>query len=117
MLILGIYICSIGSYYPTYFFIGFSLIIILGDIFLGKDVTIEEYNYPILINLPIYINLPLLLILISMVIFIFGDYSSSWLIGIFNTYLHIDLVHIKNSVTMIDKISPAFPSDSVRFAS
>ena len=104
-LILAISICSIDSYYPTYFFIGFSLIIILGDIFLGKDLTIEKYHYPILINLPIYINLPLLLILISMVIYIFGNHSSGWLVEFFNTYLYIDLIHIKKSVTFVDKIS------------
>ena len=105
MLILGIYICSIDSYYPTYFFVGFSVLIILGDIFLGKDIALERYSHPLLINLPIYINLPLLLILISMVIFIFGDYSSNGIANFFNTYLHINLIHIKNSVTLIDKIS------------
>ena len=45
LLILAIYICPIGIYYPTYFFIGFSLTIILGDIFLKKDITIEKYKY------------------------------------------------------------------------
>jgi len=105
LLILAIYICPIGIYYPTYFFIGFSLTIILGDIFLKKDITIEKYSYPILINMPIYINLPLLLILISMTVYIFGDFQSRWMTEIFSTYLYIDLLDMKNSVSLVDKIS------------
>tara|TARA_Y100001970_G_C14232787_1_gene859738 strand:+ start:2191 stop:3357 length:1167 start_codon:yes stop_codon:yes gene_type:complete len=104
-LILAIYICPIGSHYPTYFFIGFSLTIILGDILLKKDIEIGNYNYPLLINLPIYINLPLLIILISMVVYILSNYNSILISEVFNKYLQIDLVHIKNSVTLIDKIS------------
>ena len=96
LLILVLYICPIGSYYPTYFFIGFSLTIILGDIFFKKDIKIEHYNYPLLINLPIYINLPLLIILISMVVYILSDYNSILIAEVFNKYLQIDLIHIKN---------------------
>ena len=100
-----IYISPVGSYYPTYFFIGFSLMIILGDFLLKKDITIEKYSYPILINLPIYINLFLLFILLSMVIYVFSDHNSIWLASFFNKYLFIDLIHFKNSITAIDKVS------------
>ena len=94
-----------GSHAPTVFFISFSFLIIMGDIFLEKDVTREKYSYPILINLPIYINLFLLMILVTMVTYIFGNQSSLWLVDIFNSYLFIDLVHAKHSITLLDKIS------------
>ena len=108
LLFLTIYICAIGSHTPTVFFIGISFIIIMGDIYLGKDVTIEKYSYPFLINLPIYINLFLLMILVTMVVYIFGNQSSLWLVDIFNSYLFIDLIHINNSITLLDKISFIF---------
>jgi len=105
LLLLTIYICPMGSHAPTTFFMAFSILLILGDIYLGKDVTIEKYSYPFLINLPIYINLFLLIILVTMVIYIFGDKSSLWFVDIFNSYLFIDLVNIKKTITLLDKIS------------
>jgi alkane 1-monooxygenase len=94
-----------GSHIPTVFFIGISFLIIMGDIYLGKDMKREKYAYPFLINLPVYINLFLLMILVAMVVYIFGNQSSLWLVDIFNSYLFIDLIHIKNSITLLDKIS------------
>ena len=91
-----------GNHAPTVFFISISFLIIMGDIYLGKDVTIEKYSYPYLINFPIYINLLLLMILVTMVVYIFGNQSSLWLVDIFNSYLFIDLIHIKNSITLLD---------------
>ena len=105
LLLLTIYICPMGSHAPTTFFIAISILIILGDIYLGKDVTIEKYSHPFLINLPVYINLFLLIILVNMVVYIFGNKPSIWFVDIFNSYLFIDLVHIKNTVTLLDKIS------------
>ncbi len=105
LLLLTIYICAIGSHSPTAFFIGISFFIIMGDMYLGKDVTKEKYSYPFIINLPIYINLFLLMILVTIVVYIFGNQSSFWLVDIFNSYLFIDLVHIKDSITLLDKIS------------
>ena len=94
-----------GSYYPTYFFIGFSLLIILGDLFFGEDIGTDKYAYPRLINIPIYINLPLLLIFISIIIFVFGNHEPMWFTALFNNYLNIDLMNIKDSITLLDKIS------------
>ncbi len=105
LLILTLYICSLGSYFTTYFFIGFSLFIILGDMFLGEDLVKQKYSYPFFINLPIYLNFPLLLILITVVIFIFGINSPVWYVSFFSTYLNIDLIHLKSSYTLSDKIS------------
>ena len=102
---LAIYICPGGSNYPTYSFVGFSLIIILGDLVLGEDLSLEKYSYPLLIHIPLYLNLFLLLIFISMVVFVLGNHNPMWLINGFNNYLHIDLIYMKNSVTLLDKIS------------
>tara|TARA_B100000315_G_C14511257_1_gene557064 strand:- start:242 stop:1258 length:1017 start_codon:yes stop_codon:yes gene_type:complete len=77
----------------------------LGDRLLGRDEIIEKYTYPHLLNLPIYLNLPLLFILLFEVIYIFGNQSSPWFVNIFNTYLYIDLLSIKNSITTSDRIS------------
>jgi len=105
LLLLTIYICAMGTHLPTVFFIGISFLIIMGDIYLGKDVKKEKYAYPFLINLPVYINLFFLMVLVAMVVYIFGNQSSLWLVDIFNSYLFIDLIHIKNSITLLDKIS------------
>ena len=104
-LILSIYMCSIGSYYPTIFFVSFSLLVILGDIILGKDENVEKFSYPGILNFSLYLNLPFLFILVFLVIFIFSNHNPSWLINIFNTYLYIDLVNIRESATFLDKIS------------
>ena len=60
--------------------------------------------YPLLLDLSMYINLPLLFILVFSVVFIFSNNSPSWLINIFNTYLYIDPLQIKNSITVVDKV-------------
>ena len=105
-LFIAIIICSLGnSYYPAIFFTIFSLLVVLGDIFLGEDDSIQKYTYPRLLNLPIYMNLPLLLILVFTTIFIFSNHSNTWLIHLFNSYLHIDLLQIKNSATLLDQFS------------
>ena len=105
LLLLTIYISAIGSHAPTVFFISISFLIILGDIYLGKDVTIEKYSYPYLINFPIYINLFLLMILVTMVVYIFGNQSSLWLVDIFNSYLFIYIV--QSIKPIIIKIIPS----------
>ena len=104
-LLLAIYICPGGSYYATYFFIGFSLTIILGDLLLGEDLSLNKYSYPQLLHVPIYLNLFLLIIFISMIVFVLGNHNPIWLINGFNNYLHIDLINMKNSLTLLDKIS------------
>ena len=63
-LILAIKVCFLGEYYPTIFFIGFSLFIILGDILLKKDIKENSYSYTYFLNFPMYINLPLLMIIV-----------------------------------------------------
>ena len=104
-LIFGIYVCSLDSYSSTFFFITFSAIIILGDMFLNHDKSMDKFKYPQLINFPIYLNLFLLLIFILNTVFIMGDSNANWFSNAINTYLNIDLIYMKESIKFIDKIS------------
>ena len=47
-----------GMFYPTIFLLIFSLIIIIGDLFI-KDRELQKFTYPNILNLSIYINLPI----------------------------------------------------------
>ena len=104
-LILGIYACSYDSYSPTFFFIAFSAIIILGDMFLNHDKSMDKFKYPQLINFPIYLNLFLLIIFILNTVFILGNSSPNLFSNTINTYFDIDLVYMRQSIELIDKIS------------
>ena len=58
-MLIAIYAISLGAFGPTFFIIGYSLFMILGDIFLGKDTSINKYSYPFVLDIILYINLPL----------------------------------------------------------
>ena len=103
--ILFIVILLMGEDYPTYFLIGFSLFIIVGDIIFPRDKEIEKFSYPSLLNLSIYINLPILFILVLLVVSIFSHNLSQWYIEVLDSYFYIDFMQIKNSFNRIDKIS------------
>jgi len=94
-----------GENYPTYFLIGFSLFIIVGDIIFPRDKEIEKFSYPSLLNLSIYINLPILFILVLLVVSIFSHNLSQWYIAALDSYFYIDFMQIKNSFNRIDIIS------------
>ena len=94
-----------GEYYPTFFLIGFSLFIIIGDIIFPRDKEIQQFSYPSLLNLSIYVNLPILFILVLLVVSIFSNNLPQWYIDTFNSYIYIDFIQIKNSFNIIDKIS------------
>ena len=104
-LIMGIYVCTLGAYYPAAFFLIFTITVILGDFILPDDTKQYQFSYPKFLDLFLYINLPLLLILVFTVIFIFSSDNSTALIHLFSTYLNIDLVQIKNSLTLIDRVA------------
>jgi len=104
LIISAIYFSSIGKNFPTYYFILFSLFIILGDLLLPKDSKKNNYSYPILINIPIYLNLPLLIIYLVEIIFVFGNYEPIWVIDYFDLYLSIDLIYMKYNITLLDKV-------------
>ena len=101
-LLIAIYVCSLGAFYPTIFFVCFSLFIILGDIIFKKDSIEGNYKYPLLLNLPMYINFPLLLFLVFMTVFSLGNNPSLVLVNWFNSYFNIDILHIRNSMHAID---------------
>lgn len=65
----SIYFAYLGGNYIWYFFISFIFFIMLGDILLGKDLSVNEYSNQKFLNLMLYLNLPLLVILIGVMIF------------------------------------------------
>jgi len=104
-IITAIYTCSIGAYYSTLFFIGFSLFIILGDIILKKDASEETYSYVFLLDVPMYINLPLLMLLVLFTVFALSSDPSDLFHSIFMNYLNIDLFNMRQSMNIADSIS------------
>ncbi len=100
----AMYFCTRGSYYPTIYFIGFSLFIILGDIFIAEDDKEREYNNLFLLNLPIYINLPILISYLMMVAFILGDSSPNFFSKFLLTYFNLDPLYAREAMTTMDSI-------------
>ena len=105
LLLSCIYVSTLGAYGPTIFLVFFSTFIIVGDSFIGKDILKNKYSYPFLINLPIYINLFFLSLLVSIIVYVLGDGSSKWYAEIINSALYIDLIYLKSSIVLVDKIS------------
>ena len=104
-IITAIYTCSIGAYYSTLFFIGFSLFIILGDMILKKDASEETYSYVFLLDVPMYINLPLLMLLVLFTVFALSSDPSDIFQSIFMNYFNIDLFNMRQSMNVADSIS------------
>ena len=105
LIICAIIIIPLGTYYPTMFFIAYSLFIMLGDLFLPQDLSTQKYNYRRIVNLPIYINLFFLLIFIIEILFITGNHQPEWVAYYFQSYLKIDLFMMTNNISLIDTIS------------
>ena len=103
-IILAIYTCSSGAYHSTLFFIGFSLFIILGDIFVREDANEDQYSHVYLLDLPMYINFPLLMILVAITVFVLSNDPSIAFAEILENYLNIDLVNMRQSITLSDSI-------------
>ena len=103
-IVLAIYTCSSGAYYSTLFFIGFSLFIILGDIFVREDANEDKYSHVYLLDLPMYINFPLLMILVTITVFVLSNDPSIAFADILKNYLNIDLVNMRQSMTLSDSI-------------
>ena len=104
-LVVAIYVCTLGTNFPTIFFIGFSMFIILGDILLSHDDHERTYKNTFLLNLPMYINLPLLLLLLFIVVFMLGEDSSNAFSSFLLTHLNIDIVYSRESINTLDSIS------------
>ena len=103
--VLFLIIALKGEYYPTFFLIGFSLFIIIGDYIIPKDRHIQQFSYPGLLNLSIYINLPILFIVVFLATSILSPNISLWYINFMESSLNIDFIQTKNSYAIIDKIS------------
>jgi len=103
-LVVAIYVCTLGTYYPTLFFIGFSMFIILGDILLSQDDHEREYENTFLLNLPMYINLPIILVYLLMVVFMYGDNPPNAFSNFFLNSFNIDLIYARESMSILDSI-------------
>ena len=102
-LLVGFYLCLAVQSGPTILFLGFSLLIILGDILISDEDSEFQYSYPFFLNLPMYVNLPLLALFLSMTIFLLAENT----IGdkIIYEYLNINLSVVKESFYFYDKVS------------
>lgn len=87
-LLIGFYFINKGGLYPTFFFIGFSSFIILGDHFFQKDSKLFKFSYPIFLNIPIYINLVLLYLFTLNAVYLMSPTTQS------NLYPFIDHISI-----------------------
>ena len=103
-MIIALFAISFGTHFPLIFLIGYSLFMILGDLLIGKDTSTHTYSYPRILDFSIYLNLPLLIIFVFMVVSLLSPVISHQIVMIYKNYLFIDLVFIRNSITLIDKI-------------
>ena len=103
--IFAIMFFLMGQNYPTYFFISWSLFLIIGDYVLPRDKEIQQFSYPRFLDFSIYINLPILFCLIFLIVSIFSNDTPSWYVDVLNSQFNIDFIQIKESFTLIDKVA------------
>ncbi len=106
--ILFIIFILMGQNYPTYFFIGWSLFMFIGDYFLPRDKEIQQFSFPTILNISIYINLPILFSLIFLVISVFGNNSPNWYIEELYSIFSVDFFQVIASFTLLDEVSIIF---------
>ena len=105
--ILFIIFIMMGQNYPTYFFIGWSLFLFIGDYILPRDKEIQPFSYPGILNFSIYINLPILVCLIFLVVSVFGNQSPNWYVEMLHS-MNVDFAQIVGSFTLLDQLSIVF---------
>ncbi len=93
-----------GVFYPTICLLVYSVVLIVGDLFI-KDTQIQKFSYPQILDLSIYINLPILFVFVFFVVSIFCNYLPIWYIDGFKIILNIDFMQLKESFNWIDKVS------------
>ena len=76
-----------GTYYPTFFFILFSTVIIIGYSLIRTDKKLQSFSYPFFLDLSIYIALPVLFILIFFVVSLFSSSLPVWYVAGFRDFL------------------------------
>ena len=102
-LCVGLYLCLAVQHGPTILFLGFSLLIILGELIIKEEDSRFSYSFPFLLNLPMYINLPLLILFLLVTT---GLLSQSALIQEFVlNYIDVNLISVRESLNIIDKVS------------
>ena len=102
-LIIGLFLCLGVQNGPTILFVGFSLLIIIGDILLKEEDSRFNYSFPFFLNLPMYINLPLLILFLIVAITLFSQSAISD--SIILNYLNVNLNSVRENLHAIDKIS------------
>jgi len=100
-----IYIIGKGEYYPAFFLIGFSLLIIVGDYVMPRDKKIQHFSYPEILNLSLYINFPILLTIVLITISFLSTDKPTWIIDVFQTYIYSDFAETGTHFNIIDKLS------------
>ena len=103
-LIVAIHVCFLGEYYPTIFFIGFSLFIIIGDMIIKTDSKEQEYSRHYLLDFPMYLNFFLLIIIVFITVFILGDAMPGMFVNGMSAYLKTELINVRTSINFIDSI-------------
>ena len=93
-----------GVFYPTVCLLIYSFVIIIGDLFI-RDIQLQKFSYPKILDLSIYINLPILFMLVIFMVSVFCDFLPIWYINGFKTILNIDFIQLKESFNWIDKVS------------
>ena len=101
---MAIHICFLGEHYPTIFFIGFSLFIILGDIIMKKDHAEQEYSKPYLLDLPMYLNFFLLIFIVFISVFFLSDAVPGMFVNGMSKYLNTELYETRASINFVDSI-------------
>ena len=104
-LIVAICTCFLGENYPTIFFIGFSLFIIIGDIIVKKDDVEQEYSKPYLLDIPMYLNFFLLSIIVFSSVFVLSDAAPGAFVSGISNYFNTELLEARASINYIDSIS------------
>jgi len=102
-LIVGFYLCLAVKNGPTVLFVGFSLLIILGDILISEEDSKLKYSHPFLLNLPMYINLPLLILFVIMTISLLSKNITAT--DLVPSYIMVYINEIKQSYNFFDRIS------------
>ena len=92
---LAIYIFLMGEYYPT----------IVGDLLFPRDLEVQKFSHPFLLNLSLYMNFPILFLLVLLVVSFFSSDLPIWYINIWETKFNIHFMQIKESFNIFDKIS------------
>ena len=104
--LVSIYFAFLGGNYIWYFFLSFTALIMIGDVVVGEDVSVEEYKYPFFLNLMLYLNLPLLLALMAVMIYVIDQQTTvsfigycvtiGFMLGSFGVNVGHELTHRKN---------------------